>query len=130
MKTSRGYLSHTIAAVYCSTGKKQLDFNNQVQVYTYIKTLERDGDLSNKTRVKLVATTNNLDLLINTAFSEAYSLTLMGIRLVLNLALYMNLFVDCCGRGSDLAWAVHSLQNSLTIASAGITATSMSTTLS
>jgi hypothetical protein len=37
-------------------------------------------------------------------FSDAFSLKLCGIRPVLTLALYMNLYVDSCGRGSDLAW--------------------------
>ena len=103
-KTARGYISHTISAAYRSTGKKQLDAGELTQVYAYIKTLERDGELSSKTRVKPVATKNDLDLLIDTVFSDAYSLKLKGIRPVLNLALYMNLFVDSCGRGSDLAW--------------------------
>jgi len=70
----------------------------------YINKLERDGELSNKTRVKPVATKNNLDVLIAMVFSDAFALKLSGVRLILNLALYMNLYVDSCGRGSDLAW--------------------------
>ena len=70
----------------------------------YINKLERDGELSNKTRVKPVATKNNLDVLIAMVFSDAFALKLSGVRLILNLALYMNLYVVSCGRGSDLAW--------------------------
>ena len=70
----------------------------------YIKSLQSDGELSNKVRGKHVATMNDLDLLIDAAFSDAYNLEVQSIRIVLNIALYMNLFVDVCGRGSDLAW--------------------------
>jgi hypothetical protein len=66
--------------------------------------LERDGELSNKTRVKPIVTKNDLDILIVIVFSDAFALKLSSVRLVLNVALYMNLYVDSCGRGSDLAW--------------------------
>jgi hypothetical protein len=102
--TMRGYISHTIAAAYRCTGKKQLDREEKEQVYVYIKALERDGELSSKVRFKHVATNNDLELLIDAVFSDAYSLKVLSIRVVLNMALYMNLFVDSCGRGSDLAW--------------------------
>jgi hypothetical protein len=75
-----------------------------LQVYIYINKLERNSELSNKTRVKPMATKNDLDILIAIAFSEDFALKLSGIRLVLNMALYMNLYVDSCGRGSNLAW--------------------------
>jgi len=85
-------------------GKKQLDAADLSQVYAYINQLEREGELSNKTRVKPVATKNDLDILIAMVFSDTFALNLSGVRLILNLALYMNLYVDSCGRGSDLAW--------------------------
>ena len=66
--------------------------------------MERDGELSNKTRVKPVATKNDLDVLIAMAFSDTFALKSRGVRLLLNLGLYMNLYVDAAGRGSDLAW--------------------------
>lgn len=103
-KTARGYISHTLCAAYRFSGKKQLTAEEMSQVYVYINKLERDGELSNKTRVKPVATKNDLDVLIAMVFSDAFALKLSGVRLILNLALYMNLYVDSCGRGSDLAW--------------------------
>jgi hypothetical protein len=103
-KTMRGYISHTICAAYRCTGKRQLEREEREQVYVYIAALERDGELSNKVRPKHVATKNDLDLLVGAAFSDAYSIRVQSIRIVLNMALYMNLFVDVCGRGSDLAW--------------------------
>lgn len=104
VRTMRGYIAHTISAAYRCTGKKQLDNEERKQVYVYIDSLVRDGELSNKMRVKPVSTRNDLDLLIDAVFSDAFSLGVQSIRVVLNLALYMNLFVDVCGRGSDLAW--------------------------
>jgi len=103
-KTMQGYISHTIGAAYRCTGVKQLTPEEVKQVYTYIRNLEQDGELSNKARFKHVATNNDLDLLIEAAFSDEFSLTVQSIRSVLNIALYMNLFVDSCGRGSDLAY--------------------------
>jgi hypothetical protein len=103
-KTARGYISHTLCAAYRFSGKKQLTAEEMSQVYVYINKLERDGELSNKTRVKPVATKNDLDVLIAMVFSDVFALKLSGVRLILNLALYMNLYVDSCGRGSDLAW--------------------------
>jgi hypothetical protein len=100
----RSYVGHTISAAYRCTGKRQLDLDDRQQVYVYIKSLQSDGELSNKVRGKHVVTMNDLDLLIDTAFSDAYNLGVQSIRIVLNIALYMNLFVDVCGRGSDLAW--------------------------
>jgi hypothetical protein len=55
-------------------------------------------------RFKHVATNNDLDLLINAIFSDAYNLKVLSIRALLNMALYVNLYVDSCSRGSDLAW--------------------------
>ena len=101
--TIQGYISYTIAAAYRCTGIRQLNREKKEQVYTYIKALERDGEVSNKLWVKPVATNNDLDLLINAVFSDAYNLSVISIRVVLNMVLYMNMFVDCCGRGSDLA---------------------------
>lgn len=49
-----------------------------------------------------MCTNNDIGLLLKVIFSEAYCLKVKSIRAVLNLALYMNLFVDC--RGSDRAW--------------------------
>lgn len=103
-KTARGYISHTLCAAYRFSGKKQLTAEEMSQAYVYINKLERDGELSNKTRVKPVVTKNDLDVLIAMVFSDAFALKLSGVRLILNLALYMNLYVDSCGRGSDLAW--------------------------
>jgi hypothetical protein len=103
-KTARGYISHTLCAAYRFSGKKQLTAEEMSQVCVYINKLERDGELSNKTRVKLVATKNDLDILMAMVFSDTFALKLCGVRLILNLALYMNLYVDSCGHGSDLAW--------------------------
>ncbi|TVY14354.1 hypothetical protein LARI1_G007977 [Lachnellula arida] len=103
-KTMQGYISHTIGAAYRCTGVKQFTREEVKQVYTYIRNLEQDGELSNKARFKHVATNNDLDLLIEAAFSDEFSLNVQSIRSVLNIALYMNLFVDSCGRGSDLAY--------------------------
>jgi hypothetical protein len=86
------------------TGEKQLNAEERSQVYVYISKLGHDRELSNKIRVKPVATKNDLDILIATAFSDAYALKLTGARPVLNLALYINPYVDSCGCGSDLAW--------------------------
>ena len=102
--TAKGYISRTLSAIYRFSGKKQLNVEEMSQVYFYINKLEHDGELSNKTRVKPVATKNDLDILIAMVFSDSFSLKLCGIRPVLTLALYMNLYVDSCGRGSDLAW--------------------------
>ncbi|KAF4636083.1 hypothetical protein G7Y89_g2010 [Cudoniella acicularis] len=104
VKTVQGYISNTISAAYRCTGKKQLEPEERKQVFVYIGVLGHDGELSNKVRPKHVATSNDLDLLVDAAFSDAYSLSVKSIRVVLNMALYMNLFVDVCGRGSDLAW--------------------------
>lgn len=100
----RGYIANTMSAAYRCTGKKQLDSEEKNQVYVYIQALERDGELSNKVRLKHVATNNDLDLLIDAIFSDAYNLKVLSIRVVLNMALYVNLYVDSCSRGSDLAW--------------------------
>ncbi|KAK4995415.1 hypothetical protein LTR66_004759 [Elasticomyces elasticus] len=100
--TARGYIAYTLSAAYRFSRKKQLPIEDVLQVYAYIKTLERDGELSNKVRVKPVATKNDLDILIDTVFSDVFALKLTSVRLILNLALYMNLFVDSCSRGSDL----------------------------
>lgn len=43
-------------------------------------------------------------LLIDAVFFDAYHLKVRSIQVPLNLALYLNLPVDRCGRGSDLAW--------------------------
>jgi hypothetical protein len=101
-KIVRGYISHIICAAYRFSGKKQLTAEEMLQVYAYINKLERDGELSNKTRVKPVATKNDLNILIAIVFSDAFALKLSGVRLILNLVLYMNLYIDSCGRGSDL----------------------------
>lgn len=74
------------------------------QVHAYINQLEREGELSNKSRVRPVATKNDLDILIAIVFSDAFAFGLTGVRVILVLALYINLYVDSCGRGSDLAW--------------------------
>jgi hypothetical protein len=103
-KTIRSYVSHTIAAAYRCTGIKQITPAERVQVYAYIKILERDGEISNKVRFKPLATNEDLDLLIRAALSDDFSLGVQSIRLVLNITLYMNLFVDACCRGSDLAY--------------------------
>jgi len=103
-KTIRGYLSHTIAAAYRYTGIRQITHEERGQVYTYIGTLESQGEVSNKVRLKHVATSDDLDLLIGAALSDEFSLSIQSIRSVLNITLYMNLFVDACGRGSDLAY--------------------------
>jgi hypothetical protein len=87
-KTARGYISHTLCAAYRFSGKKQLTAEEMSQVYVYINKLERDGELSNKTRVKPVATKNDLDVLIAIVFSDAFALKLSSVRLILNLALY------------------------------------------
>lgn len=102
--TMRGYIANTIAASYRCTGRKQLDPEEKNQVYVYIQSLERDGELSNKLRYKHVATNNDLDILIDAIFSDAYNLKVLSIRAMLNMALYVNLYVDSCSRGSDLAW--------------------------
>ena len=101
--TVRHYISQTLAAAYRCTGRRQLGPEDLEQVFIYIKVLERDRELSNKVRSKPVALANDLDLLIEAAFSDAYHLKVRSIRGPLNLALYLNLLVDCCGRGSDLA---------------------------
>jgi hypothetical protein len=103
-KTMQSYNANTIAAAYRCTGKKQLYPEEKEQVYVYIKALERDSELSTKVRFKHVAMNNDLDLLIDAVFSDAYNINVLSIRVVLIMALYMNLFVDSCGRGSDLAW--------------------------
>jgi hypothetical protein len=54
--------------------------------------------------VKLIITKNDLDILIVIVFSDAFTLKLSSVKLVLNVALYMNFYVDSCSRGSDLAW--------------------------
>jgi hypothetical protein len=90
-KTARGYISHTLCAAYRFSGRKQLTAEEMSQVYVYINKLERDGELSSKSRVKPVATKNDLDVLIAMVFSDAFALKLSGVRLILNLALYMNL---------------------------------------
>lgn len=103
--TVRSYIAHTLCAVYRSSGgKKQLEAADMSQIYAYINQLVRDGELSNKTRVKPVASKNDLDILIAMVFSETFALHVSGVRPILNLALYINLYVDCCSRGSDLAW--------------------------
>lgn len=99
----RGYIANTLAAVYRCTGSKQLDPEEKIQLYVYIQALERDGELSNKVRSKHVATNNDLDLLINAVFSDVYNLKILSIRVVLNTALYVNLYVDSCSNGSGLA---------------------------
>lgn len=102
-KTTRDYISHTLCAAYRSSGgKKQLDIIDLLQVYTYINQLERKGELSNKTRVKPIATKNNLDILIAIVFSNAFALKLSRVKLILNLALYINLYMDSCSRDSNL----------------------------
>ncbi|KAH8747116.1 hypothetical protein F5882DRAFT_312058, partial [Hyaloscypha sp. PMI_1271] len=53
---------------------------------------------------KHVATGEDLELLIEAVISDEYSLMTQSIRSVLNLTLYLNLYVDACGRGSDLAY--------------------------
>ena len=55
-------------------------------------------------RFKHVATGEDLELLIEAVISDEYSLMTQSIRSVLNLTLYLNLYVDACGRGSDLAY--------------------------
>jgi hypothetical protein len=103
-RTVRNYIAHTLSALYRSTGQKQLAQEDRAQVHTYIASLEYAGELSAKARVKPVATKNDLDLLLESVFSEVYSIKVLSIRVVLNLALYMNLYVDVCGHGSALAW--------------------------
>jgi len=62
-KTMQGYISHTIGAAYRCTGVKQLTREEVKQVYTYIRNLERDGEICNKARFKHVATNDDLDLI-------------------------------------------------------------------
>ena len=73
-------------------------------MFVYIKVLERDQEISNKVWSKPVTLANDLDLLIDAVFSNAYHLKVRSIRGPLNLVLYLNLLADFCGRGSDLAW--------------------------
>jgi hypothetical protein len=51
-----------------------------------------------------VATNDNLDLSIDAVFSNTYNLKVLSIKVVLNVTLYINLYVDSYSRGSDLAW--------------------------
>lgn len=50
-----------------------------------------------------MAIKNDLNVLITIVFSDAFALKLSSVRLILNLALYINLYVDSCGHGLDLA---------------------------
>ncbi|CZS92504.1 uncharacterized protein RAG0_03112 [Rhynchosporium agropyri] len=103
--TVRGYISHTLCAIYRSSGgRKQLDAVDMSQVHAYINQLQCEGELSSRIRVKPVATKNDLDILIAIISSDAYAFRLTGVRPILILALYINLYVDACGRGSDPAW--------------------------
>ena len=52
-----------------------------------------------------MVTNNDLDLLIDTVFSNTYNLKVLSIRVVLNVTLYLNLYVDSCSRGSGLAYS-------------------------
>lgn len=70
----------------------------------YIQALEHDRKLSNKVWSKHMATNNDLDLLIDAIFSDIYNLKVLSIRVILNMALYINLYMDSCSHGSDLAW--------------------------
>lgn len=97
-------MAHTLAVLFRSTGKKQLENAGLSQVLLYINVLASEGELSKKIRARPVATKEDLDIILGIVFSDAYSLRVRNIRRILNLAIYINLFVDACGRGSDLAW--------------------------
>jgi hypothetical protein len=97
-------MAHTLAVLFRSSGEKQLENMVLSQVLLYIKVLESEGELSKKIRARPVATKKDLDIILGIVFSDAYSLRVRNIRRILNPAVYINLFVNACGRGSDLAW--------------------------
>ena len=104
--TIRNYIAHTLCAMYRSSGgkQKQLDTIDLRQIYAYINQLTLEGEVSTKTRAKPVATKKDLDIILALLFSDGFALKPHGVKLVLKVALYINLYVDSCSHGSDLAW--------------------------
>lgn len=97
--------SHSQRPSYRCSGRKQLDPEDLEQVCVYIKVHERAKELSSTVQSKPMRPIERpRSLLIDAVFFDAYHLKVRSIQVPLNLALYLNLPVDRCGRGSDLAW--------------------------
>ncbi|KAI9684790.1 MAG: hypothetical protein M1829_000165 [Trizodia sp. TS-e1964] len=110
LNTAWLYISNTFTAAYHATGGiRQIGKEELPDVYHYINHLASIGGLSTRTRYKPVAIAQDVVVLIEELFSNAYAFTRKGVRPILTLALYINLFIDTCARGSDLALGGHSI---------------------
>lgn len=73
-------------------------------VRSYVKYhLPEEENLSKKKYKKGVAHSEDMTFLLSVLFTPSYLGTFMDMRTVLNTVLYMNLVVDSCGRGGDIA---------------------------
>lgn len=103
--TVRSYVEHLFTALEEEAGLERFRLSElRVELGYFLSELAEEGQVSTNSREKPLTHDEDLTFIMSMLSSPEHLAKFQDMRTPLNLALWLLLMVDVCGRGSELAW--------------------------
>ena len=102
VKTVQYYMAMCIGIIERRSKRRLLEIRHEVSNFI-ISDLARQEGLRRQMWTKGVAFTHDVTFILDKLYEPQYLASFRNMRVVLNLTLYINLVIDLCGRGGEIA---------------------------